>query len=227
MSTEMTELAETTELTSGTYSEGGGPESAPGGGVGRTGGTGGVGGVGVKERPVPAEPTSSASTAPAEASSEARSGSLKPVLDILPDSVYDNPDWKGYAYFGRDLLMYAGLVTALILVANVFAVIALEAAIAVVISGLFIVGHDAAHGALFKSKRKSSWIGHVAMLPSWHVYEGWILGHNRIHHAFTVRQGYDFVWHPATPEEFRAMSPAGRLLHRLEWSWAGAGLYYL
>jgi acyl-lipid omega-6 desaturase (Delta-12 desaturase) len=65
------------------------------------------------------------------------------------------------------------------------------------------------------------------MLPGWHVYEGWVLGHNRIHHAYTVRQGYDFVWHPYTPEEFEAMRPWQRARHRLEWSWLGAGFYYM
>ena len=44
------------------------------------------------------------------------------------------------------------------------------------------------------------------MLPSWHVYEGWILGHNRMHHGYTVRQGFDFVWHPYTVEQWAAMS---------------------
>jgi omega-6 fatty acid desaturase (delta-12 desaturase) len=59
------------------------------------------------------------------------------------------------------------------------------------------------------------------------VYEGWTLGHNRIHHGYTVREGFDFVWHPYTPEQFAAMSTLGRLRHRFEWSWFGAGAYYL
>ncbi|MEI7746700.1 MAG: fatty acid desaturase [Actinomycetota bacterium] len=154
-------------------------------------------------------------------------GSLKPVLDIIPDSVYDNPTWRGLSYFGRDTVMYVGLLVALVFVTNVFEVLALEIAMALVISGLFIVGHDAAHGALFKSKRINSLIGHLSMLPSLHVFEGWILGHNRMHHAFTVRQGYDFVWEPTTPAQFEEMNRFKRLIHRIEWSWFGAGLYFL
>ena len=95
-----------------------------------------------------------------------------------------------------------------------------------VVSGLFVVGHDAAHGALFKSKRMNSTVAHIAMLPSFHVYEGWVLGHNRVHHPYTVRQGYDFVWHPTTPEQFAAFGWWKRAVHRFEWSWAGAGAYY-
>ena len=54
-----------------------------------------------------------------------------------------------------------------------------------------------------------------------------MLGHNRIHHAYTVRQGFDFVWHPYTPEQYAEMSALGKLRHRVEWSWFGAGAYYL
>lgn len=164
---------------------------------------------------------------PQKGSERSEKGSLKPVLDVIPAEAYDNPTWKGLAYFGRDLVMYGLIVTGLILVNNPFAVIALWVLSAMVISGLFIVAHDAAHGALFASKRLNRVIGTIAMLPSWHVYEGWTLGHNRIHHGYTVREGFDFVWHPYTPEQFAAMSTLGRLRHRFEWSWFGAGAYYL
>jgi len=158
---------------------------------------------------------------------EARVGSLKPVLDIIPAKAYDNPTARGLFYFGRDLAIYLVAVAGLIALANPLVVIPLELLAALAVSGLFIVAHDAAHGALFKSKLLNSVVGHVAMLPSWHVYEGWVLGHNRIHHGYTVRQGFDFVWHPYTPAEFAAMSPVKKFRHRIEWSWAGPGVYYM
>ena len=164
---------------------------------------------------------------PQKGSERSEKGSLKPVLDVIPAEAYNNPTWKGLAYFSRDLVMYGLIIAGLIVIDNPFAVIALWVLSAMVISGLFIVAHDAAHGALFSSKRLNRVIGTIAMLPSWHVYEGWTLGHNRIHHGYTVREGFDFVWHPYTPEQFAAMSTLGRLRHRFEWSWFGAGAYYL
>jgi omega-6 fatty acid desaturase (delta-12 desaturase) len=158
---------------------------------------------------------------------EERVGSLKPVLDVIPDAAYENPTWKGMSYFARDLVIYLGTVTALIFVANPFADVALDVLAILAVTALFVVAHDSAHGALFNTKRKNSIIGRIAMLPSWHVFEAWVLGHNRIHHAFTVRQGYDFVWHPVTAQEYADKSRAGKLLHHIEWSWWGAGLYYL
>jgi omega-6 fatty acid desaturase (delta-12 desaturase) len=159
--------------------------------------------------------------------SEDRAGSLLPVLRAIPEQAYDNPTWKGLAYFGRDILVYGAIVAGLFLFDNPLLLIPLWILAALAVSALFIVGHDAAHEALFKSKRLNSWVGHLAMLPSWHVYEGWVLGHNRVHHKFTVRQGMDFVWHPYTAEQYAEMSAFQRLRHRFEWSWVGAGGYYM
>jgi omega-6 fatty acid desaturase (delta-12 desaturase) len=154
-------------------------------------------------------------------------GSLRPVIRLVPPEAYDNPTWKGLAYFFRDLAVYALVIWGLIVVDHPLAVIGLWVLAALSVSALFVVAHDAAHGALFRSKRLNSVVGHIAMLPSWHVYEGWVLGHNRIHHAYTVREGFDFVWHPYTPEQYAAMTPLRKLRHRIEWSWIGAGAYYI
>ena len=152
--------------------------------------------------------------------------SIADVIEILPDAVYDNPTALGLAYFARDVALYAALVAALVFMNNPILLVPLWILAGIVISALFIVGHDAAHGALFKSKRLSYVIGQLAMLPSLHVYEAWVFGHNRIHHGHTVREVMDYVWHPTSPEAYRALSLPERLLHRLKWSWLGAGVYY-
>jgi acyl-lipid omega-6 desaturase (Delta-12 desaturase) len=158
---------------------------------------------------------------------EERAGSLKPVIDVIPDAAYENPTWRGVSYFARDLFIYVATIAALVYVSNPLADAALDVVAILAVTALFVVAHDCAHGALFESKRTNSLVGRVAMLPSWHVFEAWVLGHNRIHHAFTVRQGYDFVWHPLTAQEYAHLSRAAKVLHRVEWSWMGAGLYYL
>jgi acyl-lipid omega-6 desaturase (Delta-12 desaturase) len=155
-----------------------------------------------------------------------REGSLLPVIRQIPPEAYDNPTWRGLAYLGRDLAFYAAAVIGLLAFDHPLVVVPLWVLAGLSIAALFIVGHDAAHEALFRSRRLNSIVGHLAMLPSFHVYEGWVLGHNRIHHGYTVRQGFDFVWHPYTADEYRAMGRFRRLRHRIEWSWFGAGAYY-
>jgi len=87
--------------------------------------------------------------------------------------------------------------------------------------------HDAGHRALFKSKRMCDWVGRITMIPSMHIYSAWLLGHNRVHHGFTVQEERDFVWHPYTPEEYEQLSAFGKLMHKIEWSCFGAGIYYM
>ena len=123
--------------------------------------------------------------APDEKPAKQERGSLRPVLDVIPAEAYENPTWKGLGYFARDLAIYGVAIAGLIAFANPLIVVPFLVLAALAVSGLFIVGHDAAHGALFKSERVASIVGHIAMLPSWHVYEGWRLGHNRVHHHYT------------------------------------------
>jgi len=152
--------------------------------------------------------------------------SIAKVIEILPDSVYENPTALGLAYFARDVVLYGLAVTALVFTDSPLWLLPLWVFAGLSISALFIVGHDAAHGALFQSKRLGYVIGQLSMLPSLHVYEAWVFGHNRIHHGHTVREVMDYVWHPTTPEAWREMAFWPRALHRLKWSWLGAGVYY-
>ena len=108
---------------------------------------------------------SSASTAPdgAEAAGDAtgdrsddKAGSLLPVIRVIPKSAYENPTWKGLAFFARDLVFYGLVLWALTSTDNPLLLIPLWIVSALVVSGLFIIGHDAAHEALFKSRRLNS-----------------------------------------------------------------------
>ena len=70
-------------------------------------------------------------------------------------------------------------------------------------------------------------VARSCIAPSAHVEAAWNLGHNCIHHRYTTREGFDFVWHRATVEPFAQMGLLGRLRHRFEWSLLGSGAYYL
>lgn len=96
----------------------------------------------------------------------------------------------------------------------------------IVIGRLFIIGHDACHQSLTPHRRLNRWLGRIAFLPSLTAYSLWDLGHNKVHHGFTNLKGVDFVWAPLTLEEFKALTPTGRMLQRLYRSGWGPGAYY-
>ncbi|MCP4003869.1 MAG: fatty acid desaturase [bacterium] len=150
---------------------------------------------------------------------------LTEVLKIIPKNCYDNPTARGVAWIVRDFAIFAAATFGLVQ-AEGFWLVPLWLLAGLSISSLFILGHDAAHDTLFKSKKLNYVLGQLAMLPCFHLYEAWAFGHNRIHHGHTTREVLDYVWHPLSPEQFEALTPLQRLGHRVKWSAFGAGLYY-
>lgn len=92
---------------------------------------------------------------------------------------------------------------------------------------MFLWGHDAAHGTLFKSKRLSEFMGTVAMLPSLNIYRMWIYGHNKVHHGFNSFSPIDWIWRPLTPKQYQTLSPFQRFLYRIERNFFTCAFHYL
>jgi omega-6 fatty acid desaturase (delta-12 desaturase) len=151
---------------------------------------------------------------------------LLDVIKIIPDDCYRNPTATGLAYTARTFAIYIAIVAGILSTDTWWLLTPLILLAGILVSGLFVIGHDASHGALFSSLRLNKFVARLAMLPSAHVEAAWDLGHNRIHHGHTVKQGMDFVWHPITLEQWNDMGSLQRLRHRLEWSAIGPGLYY-
>jgi len=152
---------------------------------------------------------------------------LSAVRDVIPPSCYRRSTALGLVSVGSDLLIYVALLVGLAWVRAWWLDVPLVILAGLAVSSLFVLAHDASHQALFDSRRLNTALATILMLPSLHINEAWIVGHNRLHHGHTTRQGFDFVWHPLTAEQYAALRWWERARHRLEWSWAGSGAYYL
>jgi acyl-lipid omega-6 desaturase (Delta-12 desaturase) len=97
----------------------------------------------------------------------------------------------------------------------------------VVIARLFIIGHDACHQSFTPHRWLNRWLGRIVFLPSLTPYSLWDVGHNVVHHGYTNLRGFDFVWEPLTPEQFRALPRRRRMLERIYRSGWAPWLYYL
>ncbi|MCP5032621.1 MAG: fatty acid desaturase [Actinomycetia bacterium] len=153
--------------------------------------------------------------------------SLKPVLDVIPERCYERSTFRGLSILARDVVVLGLAIWGLLSTNNPLLLVPLWLVAGLATSGLFVVGHDAAHGALFDSGRLNAIVARVAMLPSLHATEQWVFGHNRVHHGHTLRQGMDFVWHPLTVGDYQQLGRFSRLRHRFEWGPFGSGAYYL
>lgn len=91
---------------------------------------------------------------------------------------------------------------------------------------LFIIGHDAVHQSFFPGVLANQIVARIALLPQLHSASLWELGHNRSHHRKTNCRSVDYVWAPATLDEYRRMSPARRLVERIYRGPLGPFFYY-
>jgi omega-6 fatty acid desaturase (delta-12 desaturase) len=156
-----------------------------------------------------------------------RDGSLNDVRAIIPDECYRRSNWKASVALISAAVLYAAPLVGLVLTSGIIVTIVLWVLAGLGVAGLFVLGHDASHGALLDSRRLNRVVAQLCLAPSAHAEAAWDLGHNRIHHGYTTREGFDFVWHPLTAEQYRELGRFARLRHRLEWSFAGAGIYYM
>jgi omega-6 fatty acid desaturase (delta-12 desaturase) len=156
-----------------------------------------------------------------------RDRSLNVVRDAIPDECYERPTGRAMVSVAQAFVLYGLTLVGLALTDRWYLLLPLWAVASLAVAGLFILGHDASHGALLNSPKLNRRVARICMLPSVHVESLWDLGHNRIHHGYTTREGFDFVWHPITPAQYAAYGRLGRLRHRFEWSWLGSGAYFM
>jgi omega-6 fatty acid desaturase (delta-12 desaturase) len=97
---------------------------------------------------------------------------------------------------------------------------------AVAVGILFIIGHDACHGALLPCRRWNRVAGRLCLLPSLHPFTSWIHNHNGLHHGFTNVKEKDPGFPPLDPSEYAALPGGRRWLYRIGRSWYGLGLLY-
>lgn len=134
---------------------------------------------------------------------------------------------KSLYYVIRDILLFLLFSFLIIKNENVLVLIPLWILHAMSVLALFQLSHDAAHGALFKNRIFSWWVGQICMLPSLVPFHQWVYGHNRLHHGNTCRLKADLAWHPRTKERYLKMSLFDKCMHRIYWSVIGGGIYYL
>jgi omega-6 fatty acid desaturase (delta-12 desaturase) len=161
------------------------------------------------------------------ASRPVRTQSLNDVRAVVDPARYVRSRRRATVTLMRAAVVYLVPLVGLVLVDAWWALPGLWMLAGLGVAGLFVLGHDASHGALLDSRRANRVIAQICMGPSAHVEAAWDLGHNRVHHGYTTREGFDFVWHPLTPQQYADLGRLGKLRHRLEWSWIGSGAYYL
>ena len=124
------------------------------------------------------------------------------------------------------LAVYAAAVAAAVAPLPLPARLAAAVLAGAAISSLFVIGHDAAHGAYAVGRRLNALIGRIAFLPALHNYSLWQVQHNRLHHRLANMRGFN-SWSPLTKAEYDRLPAWRRAVERLYRSPLGFAPYYL
>jgi omega-6 fatty acid desaturase (delta-12 desaturase) len=152
---------------------------------------------------------------------------LRDVRSVISKEAYRRSPAKIWFWCCFDVLFFFAALFGVILIQNPFLKILMSIITGLAVSSLFVLAHDAAHGALFRRSWFAELVGTIFMLPALNVYRLWCLGHNRIHHGFTSLSSVDWIWRPLTLEEYDALPKYKKALYRIERSLYGCGLHYL
>lgn len=128
--------------------------------------------------------------------------------------------------FSIDLILYLLCTVLAVLSPFLLAKIIFSLGAGFMISQLFVVGHDAAHGSFTPCKRLNKIVARVALLPALHNYRLWLLAHNKDHHRFPNLRGIN-SWSPKSKAEFDDLPKWRQQLEKLYRSPMGFGPYYL
>jgi omega-6 fatty acid desaturase (delta-12 desaturase) len=126
-----------------------------------------------------------------------------------------------------DVLLFAACLATVILARSAGVQLLAGVAAGLVISRLFILGHDACHQSFTPHRGLNRWLGRLVFLPSLTPYSLWEVGHNIVHHGYTNLRGFDFVWQPRSFDEFQALPRWRRGLERVYRSGWAPWLYYM
>ena len=128
--------------------------------------------------------------------------------------------------FAATLTCYLATLAAIVVAPGWLSGFCLSLVAGFLIGVLFVIGHDACHGAFTDRPWLNAVLGRLAFLPSWHPYSGWEHAHNRVHHAWTNLRHKDYAWAPLSKEDYDALSCFGRWRERRYRSLFGFGIYY-
>ncbi|MCF6810781.1 fatty acid desaturase [Thiotrichales bacterium 19S9-12] len=149
------------------------------------------------------------------------------VRNIIPTDCYLRSMWLNFCWGSFDILILIIGLTFIFVGTNIIAKLFGGMICGIAASLMFIWAHDAAHGALFKSKKIAEIFGTLFMLPSFSVYRIWSYSHNKVHHGFVALTPLDVIWAPLSPQEYHVLSLSQRILYRIERSFFTCAVHYL
>ena len=150
------------------------------------------------------------SAAPARASLD----SLSKIIRKIPKPCFTKDPVKAYGFLVRDLALAAALTYGILALQSWLFAPLLSLVLGCVLTGLFVIGHDAGHGSFSNSPKVNRFVGHLTSIPVLWPYDVWRLSHDH-HHRWTHHAEKEIAWRPLTVDEYAALAPWKRAFYRI------------
>lgn len=153
--------------------------------------------------------------------------SVQDLKACMPAEARARSARTGMRLFAASMCFYLGCVALLVALPWWWAKALLGPATGLAIGTVFIVAHDAGHGALTPHPKLNEWFARVAFAVCLHPLVSWEYSHNGLHHGWTNLRGRDPAFAPVTKDEYDAFSWTRRVRERTYRSMIGILLFYL
>jgi omega-6 fatty acid desaturase (delta-12 desaturase) len=130
--------------------------------------------------------------------------SLAQIIRKLPRRCFAKAPGRAWGYLGRDVLMAVGFGTAIVALDSWLLAWPLAILLGCVLTGLFVIGHDAGHRSFSDSKRVNDVVGHLTTSLALWPFHVWRLSHD-VHHRWTHHADREIAWRPLTVAEYAAL----------------------
>ncbi len=147
------------------------------------------------------------------ASARASLDSLSKIIRKIPKQCFTKDPVKAYGFLVRDIALTAALTYGILALHSWLLAPLLSLVLGCVLTGLFVIGHDAGHGSFSNSSRVNRFVGHLTSIPVLWPYDVWRLSHDH-HHRWTHHAEKEIAWRPLTLDEYVAMAPWKRAVYR-------------
>lgn len=138
--------------------------------------------------------------------------SLAQIMRKIPKAQFEKRPLKAWLTLGRDLLLAFALGALIVKVNSWLLALPLAMLLGCVLTGLFVIGHDAGHRSFSNSKRMNDLIGHGTMALTLWPFHVWRLSHD-VHHRWTHHADKEIAWKPLTVEEYDALPAWQRYIY--------------
>lgn len=138
---------------------------------------------------------------------------LPRIIRKIPKECFVRDERRAFRSLIRDVALLALGITGVLVAPHWAVAFPFSLLVGFVLTGLFVLGHDAGHRSFAKSERKNDLVGELTLALTLWPFHVWRLSHDH-HHRYTHHATEDNAWCPLTVAQYLALPGWKRFFYR-------------